>query len=386
MLMNIAFFTDTYLPNTDGVVTALINYRRELEKRGHEVYVFSPGTKEQKEKNIDPHVYYFTSSSFKPYPDYRIAVFNFFSPLKLIKDLKIDVIHSHGIATTGLAAIQSSHKLGVPALATFHTLAPDAMHYVTKHNQLKNMLQGVAWKYLHWYYSSYKKTLAPSEFARKILESHGVKNAMTMPGGVDMNRFNAKNTGTVARKKLGLEKDEKIVLCLGRVALEKNLEVVIDSAQNVLNLVPETRFVVAGKGPAEQHYKDLVKQKGLDKKFLFTGYVDSELVPSLYAAADVLAFPSEFDTQGLVVLEAMATGTPAVVKKGTAPSEFVRDGENGGVFSDHFDFHDKIVSALKKRDEFGKAAAEQAKGYEIGLMTEKLIDTYGSLGPVKKQN
>ena len=76
--MRIAFFTDSYLPNVDGVVTTICNYRRELERLGHEVYIFSPGTKTQKDENKDERVYYFTSTAFKPYPDYRIAIFNFF--------------------------------------------------------------------------------------------------------------------------------------------------------------------------------------------------------------------------------------------------------------------------------------------------------------------
>lgn len=376
--MKIAFFTDTYLPNTDGVVTSILNYRRELEKRGHQVFVFSPGTKAQKEANTDPNTHYFTSTSFKPYPDYRIAVFNFFSPVKMIKDLEIDVIHSHGVATTGLAAIQSSQKLGIPAIATFHTLLPDAMHYITRREQFQNILQGVAWKYLSWYYSSFRKTLAPSEFARKVLEEHGVKNVALQPGGVDIRRFDGDRGAEAARKKLGLKKSDKVVLHVGRIALEKNLELLIDAAPSIINLVPDARIVIAGKGPAEAHYKDLVKAKGLDQNFLFAGYVEDNLLPGLYACADVLAFPSNFDTQGLVVLEAMACGTPAVVHKGSAPAEFVIDSKNGHVFNDHFDFHEKVVAAIKGSKKLGKAAAETAEEYEIGKMTERLLDAYRS--------
>lgn len=377
--MNIAFFTDTYLPNTDGVVTSILNYKNELEKRGHEVFIFSPGTSKQKQENTDSHIYYFTSNSFKPYPDYRIAVFNFFSPVKLIKDLKIDVIHSHGVATTGLAAIQSSKKLGVPAVATFHTLLPEAMHYITSQPQLKGMLQNISWSYLSWYYSSFKKTFVPSDFSRKILESHGVRNTFVMPGGVDTTLFNPESSTDDARKQLGLNKKDPIVLSLGRIALEKNLEIFVESAPNIINLMPNVKFVIAGKGPAEAHYKKLVAQKGLDSNFIFTGYVDSKIVPSLYACADVFAFPSMFDTQGLVVLESMASGTPAVVMKGSAPSEFINDGVNGHVFNDHFDFPEKVVSAIKNKKKLSIEALKTAKQFEIGAMTEKMLAVYNSL-------
>ena len=162
--MKIAYFTDTYLPNVDGVVTCLLNYRKELEKRGHEVYIFTPGSKKDKAENKDKNVHYFTSATFKPYPDYRISLFPFPSAVKRAKEIGPDIVHSHGIATTGLAAINCAHALKVPAIASFHTMVPEATHYLTKNEGMQKILEDVAWKYLKWYYGFFDTVLVTYNF------------------------------------------------------------------------------------------------------------------------------------------------------------------------------------------------------------------------------
>ncbi|HLC68879.1 MAG TPA: glycosyltransferase [Candidatus Bilamarchaeaceae archaeon] len=376
--MRIAYFTDTYLPNTDGVVSSILNYRKELERRGHEVFIFSPGTKKQKKENTDEHVYYFTSAAFKPYPDYRIALFNFFSPLKMVRERGIDVIHSHGIATTGLAAIQSSKKLKIPSIVTFHTLVPEAIHYISPHENMHSFLQNVAWKYLRWYYKHYPKILAPSRYARRILAEHGIENTELLPTGIDLEVFNAGVKPAAARKKFGLT-DEPVVLYVGRLAKEKNIEILIEAAPSLLNLLPKTKFLLVGKGPAETYYKDLVRKKDLESHFIFAGYIDAATLPSCYAAADVLAFPSKFDTQGLVVLEAMGTGLPAVVHKDSAAAEFVEDSKNGYLFSDNFDLYEKLKSTIKEKKKLRPYVLETAEKYDMRKSVDRLLEIYQTL-------
>ncbi len=376
--MRIAFFTDTYLPNVDGVVNAIVNFKKELERRDHEVYIFSPGTKKQKEENKDPYIYFFPSASFKPYPDYRIALFNFLSPIRLIKDLNIDVIHSHGIATTSIAAVRSSQKLGIPAIASFHTLVTQALHYVTRHEAFKSVLENVSWQYLRWHYSGFKKVTVPTEFVRKILEAHDIKNTVVLPLGLNFKYFH-KADPKLARKTFNFGK-KPVIIHVGRIALEKRLEVIIDVAPSILNVVPDAIFVIAGKGPADNYYKDLVAKNSLQSHFVFTGYVDNENLRSLYAAADVFLFSSLFDTQGMAFLEAMAAGTPAVVSKQAAPAEFVKDGVNGYIFNDHFDLSEKIITAINNKTKLSQHAIETARNLDIKKTTDALLNLYASIG------
>ncbi|MDD5023133.1 MAG: glycosyltransferase [Candidatus ainarchaeum sp.] len=376
--MRIAFFTDSYLPNVDGVVTSLLGYKKELEEMGHEVFVFCPGNKKQKEENKDDKVYYFTSASFKPYPDYRVAVFPFFSAVKKVKEYNADIIHSHGIATTGLAAIQCANKLKIPAIASFHTLAPEGVHYLSKNQKIQDFFKSVAWKYLKWYYSNFKTVIIPSHYMKKILDEQGISNTLINPTGIDFSRFNKPTDPKSIRKKYNI-KNNPIILHVGRIALEKRLEILINSADNVLNIYPDAKFIIVGKGPAEEHYKQLIQSKGLSKNFIFTGYVAENELPDYYSAADVFVFPSDFDTQGLVILESMSVGTPVVVKSNSAPSEFVKEGFNGYIFSDHFDLPGKIINAIKNKDKLRDNAISESKKYTIRKSSERLAEIYSSM-------
>lgn len=375
--MKIAYFTDTYLPNNDGVVACLLNFRKGLEKRGHEVFILTPGTKKQKEENKDPHVHYFTSASFKPYPDYRLALFPFPSARKLLKGMDVDLVHSHGIATTGLAAIDCASNLKVPCIASFHTMVPSATHYITGRKGLQKFLEDVSWKYLKWYYKFFKRVIVPSEFTKKILLEQGINNTIVMPAGIDY-RFYSGGDGEWIRKRHRLGK-KKIVLHVGRIVKEKNLELLINEAPSIINKRPNVAFIIVGKGPAEEYYKNLVQMKGVDEHFIFAGFVPKKELPDYYAAADAFAFPSYFDTQGLVALEAMAAGIPVVAPERSGSSDFVKDGETGYIFKEEVDFREKLLLALENGEQMGEKCRETAKEYDSGRRVEALLEFYESI-------
>jgi len=380
--MKIAYFTDTYLPNVDGVVTCLLNYRKELEKKGHEVYIFTPGSKKDKAENKDKNVYYFTSTTFKPYPDYRVSLFPFPSAVKRVKEIMPEIVHSHGIATTGLAAINCAHALKVPAIASFHTMVPEATHYLTKNEGMQKLLEDVAWKYLRWYYGFFDTVLVPSKYVMEVLREKGITNTMILPSGIDLKAF-GKADGEAVRKKHGLGK-KKVILHVGRLVMEKNLELLINEAHSIVNKQPNARFLIVGKGPSEEYYKNAVKMKGLEEYFIFAGFVDRKELPDYYAAADVLAFPSKFDTQGLVVLESMACGTPAVVPKKSAAEELVEEGKNGYTFSEPVDFREKILLAIEKKKEMSKSAKKRAALYDKADTVSKLEELYRAKAEANK--
>ncbi|MEW6528788.1 MAG: glycosyltransferase [Candidatus Micrarchaeota archaeon] len=375
--MKLAFFTDSYLPNIDGVVSYIVNYKQLFEKMGHEVYIFAPGTKKQKDENKDPRVHYFSSTSFKPYPDYRIALFPFVSATNMIKEIRPDIIHSHGIATTGIAAFRSAKKINAPAIVSFHTMVSEATHYLTEKKSLQSFLESVAWRYIEWYYSNFDRVIAPSNFSKTILEKHNIKNVVLKPSGIDTNIFCHEVECEFISKKYKI--NGPIVLYVGRLAMEKNLSLLIDAAQKVINKIPSVKFIIGGKGPAEEYYTNLVKNSGLSENFIFPGFIPNNELPALYCAADVFAFPSAFDTQGLVVLEAMASGTPAVVPKNSAPAEYINDNENGYCFSDSQDFSEKIIFAIENKARLSRNAVITAKKYDLKICAKDMIDFYENL-------
>ncbi|HLC47843.1 MAG TPA: glycosyltransferase, partial [Candidatus Norongarragalinales archaeon] len=129
--LNIGFYTDTYLPNVDGVVNAMLGYKKELEKRGEEVFIFTSGTESEGREYSNPKTFFFESVVFPPYPQYKLAIFPL-SSIKVAREAKIDLIHSHAVASMGVAAIASAKALNLPLVGTFHTMMPKATFYLTK--------------------------------------------------------------------------------------------------------------------------------------------------------------------------------------------------------------------------------------------------------------
>jgi 1,2-diacylglycerol 3-alpha-glucosyltransferase len=374
--MRVAFFTDTYLPNVDGVVTSICNYRSELEKRGNQVFVFSAASGGNG-LSEDKKVFFYRSVPLPFYPQYKIAVFPF-SAYRDVRKSKAELIHSHAIAGMGLAAIASAKQLGLPLLGTFHTMLPEAVRSYAPIG--KNISERVAWKAISSFYSPFDLVTAPTHVIRTMLEEHGVERTRVLPNGVDCKRF---NPGVKSlRQEFGNGK--KIVLVGGRLSLEKNVDLVVRSAKRVLK-EEDAIFLVHGEGPAKKSVEALVKQLGLQKNFVFSGFVPPQLLPNIYASCDCIVNASVFETQCLAFLEAMACGRVPVGANALAIPEIVKDGKNGFLFEpfDEQECAGKIIQALslpeKKRKAMKKTARETALKYSVEKTTDALERIYGEL-------
>ncbi|MGQ9468773.1 MAG: glycosyltransferase [Nitrososphaerales archaeon] len=375
--MKIAFFSDTYLPNRDGVVTSILTSRKALEKRGHEVFIFCSGSRQTKDRNTDDRVFYYTSIPFRPYPDYKIAFFPFLSEREVEK-LGIQLVHSHGLATLGWAAVWTARSLKLPLITTFHTLIPEAAHYVAKGNRIRRFVKRIAWSYVRFYLKRSDALIVPSKVIKDVLIEHGVeKDIYLIPSGVDVRRFNPKINGEPIRELLGI-KDGHLVLYIGRLVKEKNLEVLIKAAPKVLEEFPRCKFIIAGIGPAADYYKNMVLEGNLKESFIFKGHLKDEILKHYYAASDVFVFPSKFETQGLVALEAMACGKPVVGADFLAIKEIVKNGYNGYLFNpdDPDDCAEKIIKTIKERSIMSKNARQTALNYSVDRCIDKLLKVY----------
>ncbi len=375
--MRIAFFTDTYLPNIDGVVTSIINTRAELQKRGHEVYVFCSGTRQDAQSNTDRQAFYHSSATFPPYPQYKVAVFPFFSSSRA-KGLGVEMVHSHGLATMGLASVNCARRLKCPSVATFHTLVTAATHYVSREKYIASLASGAIWKYLKWYFGMFDATIAPSETARKLLAEHGIR-AKVIPTGIDTEKFAHPTDPSGWRKRLGIGK-RPVVLHFGRVALEKNLDLLIDASVLVKEKHPDCAFLIAGAGPDLERIRHRVEKLGMQKSFFFTGFLSKRQVADTFAISDVMAVPSTFETQGLAALEAMSGGVPVIAIRDTAVAEAIEEGRNGFLSgNEKGEFAERIAGCIGKRKKFERSARKHAEKCSLGKSAEKLEKLYFSL-------
>jgi glycosyltransferase involved in cell wall biosynthesis len=363
--MRIGFFTDTFLPQANGVVTSLLSFGPELVRRGHEVSVFCPKSNVKEFKGMA--VFSYPAVTFRAYPEFKIAV-----PQGRDRAPKLDIVHTHSPFTMGFFGWRVAKLQNIPRVSTFHTLLSEYAGYVSKLGKI--VLKPVTWEFCRTFYNRHRKLIAPSKTLKKILEDHKIRKPIeTIPNGIDTNFFHPFNK-TMARKKLGID-GEKIFLSLGRLGHEKNVDIVIRALENL-----DAKLVIVGRGPAKQKLEKLTRKLGLQNKVIFEGFVPEKLKPLYYSAADALIIASEAETQGLVVVEAMACGTPAIGVDSGAIPEIISDGKNGYLFKP------KNIGELTEKIEtfepsklMKKNATQTSKNYSIEKCTDELEKFYRSL-------
>ncbi len=378
--LNIAFYTDSFFPAVDGVVTSIKNTTRELEKRGHNVYIFAASNRDGK-KAVEvsgmnkSKVFLTYGIKFRKYPQYHIPIYPAMPTLRF-NSLKIDLIHAHTPFFMGLSAIAMAKSSRLPIVGTFHTLLTDNK-VLNEYTDLilKELAKKYAWSYLRFFYNRCDSVIAPSRSIMQLLQSKGVKKEINIvPNGIDLNRFNRKVDGSKVRERLiGSSPYKNIVMYIGRASREKRLEVMLKAARIARK---DLLFVIGGTGPARAYYEAMARRYKLNN-VKFVGFVNDEELPEYYAAADVFCIPSTFETQGIVSLEAMACGTPVVGADRLALHELIENGKNGEKFApgNYIECEEKIEKVINNISSY-KDVVKTAKLYSIEKTTDKLVDIY----------
>jgi len=381
--VKIGFFTDSYLPNVDGVVKSITTVRPELERRGNEVFVFTSGTRSDSKANRDAQVFYYRSFKFPAYPQYKIALFPYYSARSKARDLSLELVHCHGMASMGIAGRKTARDLGVPVVGSFHTLLPKGIQTITKRKWTRKLGEDFLWRAMDWFYKPLDLVISPSETIRKVLLERKI-DSVVVPNGLDTKYYSAGNKAAAklrVSRKIGLKQGEKLVLSAGRMSKEKNHDLIVRAAQSVLKEC-NARFVFTGDGPARKEIEALAAKMGLSHKLVFPGFVSDAELLDFYRAADVFVTASTFETQGMALLEAMACGTPVVGADSLAIPEVVFSGRNGFLFEpyDSGECAQKIVKVLaadkSSYSKMAKAARATAEKFSVPQATDKLLKAY----------
>ncbi len=379
---NIAFYSDTYLPAVDGVVTSMLDFKRELDRRGHKVYIFASCKMRDKRKCESKDVFLYPGLEFKPYPQYSVALFPYYSSLKL-NELGIDLVHAQTPFIMGFNSLMAA-KLGrYPLVGSFHTMigSKSLSAYYPKNKRLRDFSAKYLWKYTTFFYRRCNLTIAPSLTTQRFLKKHGLTNTRVVPNGINLKRFDRKISGDAVRAKLKLKESDEVVLYLGRMSKEKRVDILLKAFKLILKKRKDAYLVAGGAGPALEEYKGIAARLGISDRVKFLGMVDKDILPQVYAASDVLCLPSTFETQGIVSLEAMAMGKPVVGSNYLALKDLIVNGKNGERFvpGDYVACADKINKVLNNCDSYTKDTVSTAKSYSIERVTDTLIDTYDSV-------
>ena len=325
--MNIVMMTNTYSPHVGGVARSIDAFITEYRKRGHRVLVVAPmfenASKHEQDVIRIPAIQHFNGSDFSvalPVPGLLSSALHKFSP---------DVIHSHHPFLIGSTALRIAHTNEIPLIFTHHTKYEDYTHYMPGNSQaLKRFVISLSTHYANLC----DLIFAPSQSIAEIIRERGVQTPITVvPTGVILSRFENAN-GLRFRKMLGIPKDAFVIGHLGRLAKEKNLEFLANAIISFLNKQPVKNnycFLLAGEGSMKETVIDLFAKSNLSNLLYTVGILNSDEVPDAYNAMDVFAFTSKSETQGMVITEAMAGGTPVVAIDAPGVREVVRDKFNG---------------------------------------------------------
>ena len=366
--MRIAMMTDSYFPTRDGVVTSICTIKESLEELGHEVFIIAP---EPEKEYRQEGVYYFKSIRFKSYDGYYVPIFPS-NKIEILKEIDPDVIHIHGVATMALRGLVCGHTLKLPTVMTFHTMVDDAAQYYSPIKLPPETMNRLIWIYLRQILKRMDVVVTPTSCIGAEIISHGAecRNMVTVPTGAKTEVFHPGLPYDDLVARYGLE-GKRIIVHVGRVSYEKDIDMVIRAMSKV-----DAHLLVVGKGPAKEDMERLVKELGLDDKITFTGFVSDEELPRFYNMADMVISASKFETQGLTILEAMATGKPVACRNGRAFAEIVKDGVNGYLFDDDEGCVDAINRCLNAPEDVRRASFQTAMENSRAKSIEKYVEAY----------
>lgn len=300
--MRIAIFSEVYWPMVSGVSHALQQLVGAMTVRGHACRVYAPAYTLPDDSQDRPTVF---RSPAQPFFLYRDVNWAFPRRGELSADVarfRPDVVHVATEFAMGLAGLRSARQLGIPVVASAHT---DYEKYATKY-RLDWAIPG-GWRYLRWFYGQAARVLCPSHNYQRHLTSRGVRHTGVWSRGVDLVKFSPARRSAAFRTLFNIPADASIVLCVGRLAVEKNLHLLLDAWRQIYTDELPARLVLVGTGPMAG---DLIA--AANRGVVLTGVLTGDALSEAYASADLFAFPSSTETFGNVLLEAMASGLPAL--------------------------------------------------------------------------
>ncbi|MEI7429230.1 MAG: glycosyltransferase [Betaproteobacteria bacterium] len=308
--MRVVMVSDVYFPRINGVSTAIQTYRQALRTHGVEVSLVAPDYGHECAES------WITRVPARPVPgdpeDRLVRWGAMHDAVDKVVEQGCDLIHVQTPFVAHYAGCSIARRYGVPVIATYHTLFEEYLkHYAPLVPSA--WLRGLARSFSRRQCNALDAVIVPSKAIHERLGSYGVKTPMhVLPTGVSMTAP-ASDGRQSFRQRFGIDQSRPVALFVGRVAHEKNIDFLLDAVDLVRESVPDVLLVIAGEGPALSHLHKAVATRSLENNVLFIGYLDRHTdLPNCYAAADVFVFASRTETQGLVLLEAMASGLPVV--------------------------------------------------------------------------
>jgi 1,2-diacylglycerol 3-alpha-glucosyltransferase len=377
--MKILITTDLYTTRTNGVVTSVQNLAQELEKKGHEVRILTVSDKLKSRK--EGNVYYIKSVPLGiVYPDVRMPVSYRNRYLRELISWRPDVIHSQCEYFSYQFAGYISRKTGAPIVHTYHTLYEQYATYIFPTQKIGECIVGILSKLR---LRKAEAIVAPTEKVEKVLRNYGIHNPIhVVPSGIALEQHKARITPeerAQRRKALGIPEDHLVLLNLGRLGTEKNLNEILELFSISLSQNPKMTLLIVGDGPARQELEETAQTLQIADRVIFTGMVDPTQVQKYYQLGDIFVSASTSETQGLTYIEAAANGLPLLCRKDPCLDGVLVEGCNGYEYEAGAEFCEIVDTILKNPQwcaEAGAKSAQIAQTYDKSSFADKIEDVY----------
>jgi 1,2-diacylglycerol 3-alpha-glucosyltransferase len=381
--MRILMISDVYFPRVNGVSTSIQTFRNDLLSLGHRCVLVAPDYPGHRADDGEAMIRIHSRAVPRDPEDRLFSRSRLLALTSQLCEMRFDLVHIQTPFAAHYAGIELARRLGIPSVESYHTYFEHYLHhYVPALPQ--RMLQSLARRFTVSQCHQVDAVISPSRQMAEALRAYGVNSPIeVLPTGLPAERF-VLGDGERFRARHGVPAGRPLALFLGRVAHEKNIDFLIRMLVALRARVPDVLLVIAGEGPAEAHCRERVAALGLGGQVMFVGYLDRRSgLADCYRAADVFVFASRTETQGLVLLEAMAQGTPAVstAVMGTVD---VLAGATGAVVvpEDETAFAAAVATVLTdpvRRAELGERARQDARRWSSRAMAERLVAFYGGV-------
>lgn len=377
--MKILITTDLFATSTNGVVTSVRNLQEELKEKGHDVRILTLSG--DRESYKEGNVYYIKSIPIGfVYPDVRMPISYRNRLIKELIDWKPDVVHSQCEFFSFQFAQRIAKLTGAPMVHTYHTLYEQ---YVTYLMPSKFIGKRVVSQLSRMRLKKVKKVIAPTSKVENALRGYGVKtDIQVVPSGISLEQHHYRVSAEERRQKrreLGIPEQHQVLLNLGRLGTEKNLEELLCFFAEARKQNPDLTFLIVGDGPDKAHLEKMAVELGIADDTVFTGMVDPKEVQKYYQLADVFVNASTSETQGLTYIEAAANGLPLLCRRDPCLTDVIKDGVNGYEYTTQEEFL-SYLNEILTNPEWRKMAGEQsekiAESFDKEHFVESIEDIY----------
>jgi 1,2-diacylglycerol 3-alpha-glucosyltransferase len=368
--LRLGFFTEIYRPVVNGVVESVEALAEGLRGRGHDVYCFAPRMPGYAE--ADGPVFRMPSLPLPMRTPYRLTL-----PLVSRRNLngvikQLSLVHVHSPFVTGWMGMRYARRYGMPLVYTYHTQLEAYAHYVPFE---ANATRFAASQLTRTFANNADAVVVPTPAMAVRLRDLGVTARIEIvPSGIDVARFGAGRRDEGFRARVGMRRGERLALFVGRLAKEKNLELLLRALARVDDSL---KLVIAGDGPVRHELERRARDLGVAKRTHFLGAVARAELPHVYASADAFVMPSTTETQGLVLVEALAAG--AYIIAADAPQNRDVLGDAGCIVPATAEAFAECLQAVGTRSHDAARARRAALHFSLDAQIERMQTLYQSL-------